>query len=39
MMNEVTKAEIAEADLIYIINPQEDIDELTKEEIKWAAQL
>ena len=30
-MNEVTKAEIAQADLLYIINPQEDIDELTKE--------
>lgn len=39
IMNEVTKAEIAEADLLYIINPQEDIDELTKEEIKWATQL
>lgn len=39
MINEVIKAEIAEADLVYIINPQEDIDELTKEEIKWATQL
>lgn len=39
MMNEVDKAEIEEADLIYIINPQSNIDELTKEQLQWATQL
>ena len=39
IINEVQKAKIAEADLVFIINYQGQIDSETKNQINWATQL
>ena len=40
-LNEIHKAEIAEADLIYVIPPakEQPVSDFTKQEILWATQL